>query len=82
MCIISKNNYNPNPIPNSFTPNRDGLNDVPDVTAISLTEVMKAVKFSSNQSTTLDNLLDLVGLEEGVRRFLEWALPRYRTEDD
>ena len=41
--------------------NRDGLNDVPDVTAISLTEVMKAVKFSSNQSTTLDNLLDLVG---------------------
>ena len=48
--------------------NRDGLNDVPDVTAISLTEVMKAVKFSSNQSTTLDNLLDLVGLEEGVER--------------
>ena len=48
--------------------NREGLNDVDDVTAISLTEVMKAVKFSSNQSTTLDNLLDLVGLEEGVER--------------
>ena len=48
--------------------NREGLNDVEDVTAISLTEVMKAVKFSSNQSTTLDNLLDLVGLEEGIER--------------
>ncbi len=23
-----------------------------------------------------------VNLEEGIRRFLEWALPRYRTEDD
>jgi predicted RND superfamily exporter protein len=48
--------------------NREGLNDVEDVTAISLTEVMKAVKFSSNQSTTLDNLLDLLGLEEGIER--------------
>ena len=36
--------------------NRDGLNDVPDVTAISLTEVMKAVKFSTNQSSTLDTV--------------------------
>jgi predicted RND superfamily exporter protein len=48
--------------------NREGLNNVEDVTAISLTEVMKAVKFSSNQSTTLDNILDLVGLEEGIER--------------
>ena len=48
--------------------NREGLNDVEDVTAISLTEVMKAVKFSSNQSTTLDNFLDLLGLEEGIER--------------
>ena len=23
-----------------------------------------------------------VNLKEGIRRFLEWALPRYRTEDD
>ena len=38
--------------------NRDGLNDVPDVTAISLTEVMKAVKFSTNQSSTLDTVLE------------------------
>jgi len=48
--------------------NREGLNDVEDVTAISLTEVMKAVKFSSNQSSTLDNFLDLLGLEEGIER--------------
>jgi predicted RND superfamily exporter protein len=48
--------------------NREGLNDVEDVTAISLTEVMKAVKFSSNQSTTLDNILNLLGLEEGIER--------------
>ena len=47
---------------------REGLNDVPDVTAISLTEVMKAVKFSSNQSTTLDLILDALRLEEGVER--------------
>tara|TARA_B100001142_G_scaffold298037_1_gene320892 strand:- start:9876 stop:12746 length:2871 start_codon:yes stop_codon:yes gene_type:complete len=48
--------------------NREGLNDVPDVTAISLTEVMKAVKFSTNQSSTLDNTLDLIGLDEGIER--------------
>ncbi len=47
---------------------REGLNDVPDVTAISLTEVMKAVKFSSNQSSTLDNILDVLLLEEGIER--------------
>ena len=47
---------------------REGLNDVPDVTAISLTEVMKAVKFSSNQSTTLDLILDVLLLEEGIER--------------
>ena len=47
---------------------REGLNDVPDVTAISLTEVMKAVKFSSNQSTTLDFILDVLLLEEGIER--------------
>jgi predicted RND superfamily exporter protein len=29
---------------------------------------MKAVKFSSNQSSTLDNFLDLLGLEEGIER--------------
>ena len=45
--------------------NRDGLNDVPDVTAISLTEVMKAVKFSTNQSSTLDGALNLIGVEDG-----------------
>ena len=48
--------------------NRDGLNDVPDVTAISLTEVMKAVKFSTNQSSTLDNTLDLFGIDDGIER--------------
>ena len=47
---------------------REGLNDVPDVTAISLTEVMKAVKFSTNQSSTLDNILDIFLLEEGIER--------------
>ena len=53
--------------------NRDGLNDVPDVTAISLTEVMKAVKFSTNQSSTLDTALNLVGIEDGVERSF-WEL--------
>jgi predicted RND superfamily exporter protein len=48
--------------------NRDGLNDVPDVTAISLTEVMKAVKFSTNQSSTLDSTLDLFGIDDGIER--------------
>ena len=48
--------------------NREGLNDVQDVTAISLTEVMKAVKFSTNQSSTLDGTLDLLGLDEGIER--------------
>jgi predicted RND superfamily exporter protein len=43
--------------------NRDGLNDIEDVTAISLTEVMKAVKISSNQSSTLDTAFTLVGQE-------------------
>ncbi len=53
--------------------NRDGLNDVPDVTAISLTEVMKAVKFSTNQSSTLDGALNLIGVEDGVERSF-WEL--------
>ncbi len=53
--------------------NRDGLNDVPDVTAISLTEVMKAVKFSTNQSSTLDTALNLIGVEDGVERSF-WEL--------
>ena len=48
--------------------NREGLNAVQDVTAISLTEVMKAVKFSTNQSSTLDSTLDLLGLDEGIER--------------
>ena len=48
--------------------NREGLNDVQDVTAISLTEVMKAVKFSTNQSQTLDTILNLAGREEGLER--------------
>ncbi len=53
--------------------NRKGLNDVNDVTAISLTEVMKAVKFSTNQSSTLDEILDLAGREEGGERSF-WAI--------
>lgn len=41
--------------------NRDGLNDIEDVTAISLTEVMKAVKISTNQSSTLDVIFTAFG---------------------
>lgn len=47
---------------------RAGLNDVPDVTAISLTEVMKAVKFSTNQSKTLDEILNIAGADDGIER--------------
>jgi len=43
--------------------NRDGLNDIEDVTAISLTEVMKAVKISTNQSSTLDAIFTVFGQE-------------------
>ena len=46
---------------------------MPDVTAISLTEVMKAVKFSTNQSSTLDTVLNVVGVEDGVERSF-WEL--------
>lgn len=28
FCLISNNNYNPIPIPNAFSPNNDGLNDI------------------------------------------------------
>ena len=48
--------------------NREGLNDVNDVTAISITEVMKAVKFSTNQSSTLDAALNTIGFEDGGER--------------
>jgi len=53
--------------------NREGLNDVEDVTAISLTEVMKAVRFSSNQSAILDEILNLAGQEDGLERSF-WEL--------
>mgnify|MGYP001241128339 CR=1 FL=1 len=53
--------------------NREGLNDVDDVTAISITEVMKAVKFSTNQSSTLDEILNIAGREEGAERSF-WAI--------
>ena len=52
--------------------NREGLNDVPDVTAISLTEVMKAVKFSTNQSATLDYFIEESGQDPVERSF--WGI--------
>ncbi|MDP7096223.1 MAG: MMPL family transporter [Candidatus Poseidoniia archaeon] len=52
--------------------NRDGLNDIEDVTAISLTEVMKAVKISTNQSSTLDFIIDNTGQDPFERTF--WAI--------
>ncbi|HJM17795.1 MAG TPA: MMPL family transporter, partial [Candidatus Poseidoniia archaeon] len=47
---------------------RPGLNDVEDVTAISLTEVMKAVTISTNQSKLLDSFLNIIGRDEGAER--------------
>ena len=52
--------------------NRPGLNDIEDVTAISLTEVMKAVKISTNQSSTLDFIIDNTGQDPFERTF--WAI--------
>ena len=52
--------------------NRPGLNDIEDVTAISLTEVMKAVKISTNQSSTLDFIIDNTGQYPLERTF--WAI--------
>ena len=62
--------------------NREGLNDVQDVTAISLTEVMKAVKFSTNQSQTLDTILNLAGREEGLERSFWEVLHEEQVADN
>ena len=50
---------------------REGLNDVSDVTAISLTEVMKAVTISTNQSVLLDNILDTLQIQSFDTSFWE-----------
>jgi hypothetical protein len=52
--------------------NTEGLNDIEDVTAISITEVMKAVKISTNQSSTLDFIIESLGGDPFERTF--WAL--------
>ena len=52
--------------------NTEGLNDIEDVTAISITEVMKAVKISTNQSSTLDFIIDNTGGDPFERTF--WAI--------
>ena len=61
---------------------RAGLNDVQDVTAISLTEVMKAVKFSTNQSQTLDAILNFAGREEGLERSFWEVLHEEQVADN
>jgi hypothetical protein len=52
--------------------NTEGLNDIEDVTAISITEVMKAVKISTNQSSTLDFIIDNIRQDPFERTF--WAI--------
>jgi len=48
-----------------------GLNGVPDVTAIAVTDLMKTVKLQTNQSETLANLLGVLGLDSFERSFWE-----------
>ena len=48
-----------------------GLNGVPDVTAIAITDLMKTVKLQTNQSSTLANALNVLGLDSFERSFWE-----------
>ena len=50
---------------------RAGLNDVPDVTAIAITDLMKTVKLQTNQSKTLASALAVLGIDSFERSFWE-----------
>lgn len=50
---------------------RAGLNDVPNVNAIAVTDLMKTVKVQTNQSATVADLFELLGLGSFERSFWE-----------
>ncbi|MEE3276212.1 MAG: MMPL family transporter, partial [Candidatus Thermoplasmatota archaeon] len=59
-----------------------GLNGVPDVTAIAVTDLMKTVKLQTNQSETLANLLGVLGLDSFERSFWEIIHDDWISDND
>ncbi len=59
-----------------------GLNGVPDVTAIAVTDLMKTVKLQTNQSETLADALALVGLDSFERSFWEIIHDDWISDND
>ncbi len=59
-----------------------GLNGVPDVTAIAVTDLMKTVKLQTNQSETLANALALLGLDSIERSFWEIIHDDWISDND
>ncbi|MEC8948443.1 MAG: MMPL family transporter, partial [Candidatus Thermoplasmatota archaeon] len=59
-----------------------GLNGVPDVTAIAVTDLMKTVKLQTNQSETLADALALLGLDSFERSFWEIIHDDWISDND
>ena len=59
-----------------------GLNGVPDVTAIAVTDLMKTVKLQTNQSTTLADALGVLGLDSFERSFWEIIHDDWISDND